>query len=152
MMGRKCSSRDWVRHMCHAFFLFKMADGIGKDESAEQIESLQEQIGDKEVVDREINGDIEEEPARGGPQQVSGSSKKKKKKKKGKGDAGSETSPESYSTPGVNLQNLRQLQNLQKSFELLRAGEVKAPKTTEEALKKKYQFWDTQPVPKLGGY
>lgn len=129
-----------------------MADGIGTDESAEQIESLQEQIGDKEVVDREINGDIEEEPARGGPQQVSGSSKKKKKKKKGKGDVGSETSPESLSTPGVNLQNLRQLQNLQKSFELLRAGEVKAPKTTEEALKKKYQFWDTQPVPKLGGY
>lgn len=129
-----------------------MADGIGTDESAEQIESLREQISDKDVADREINGDIEEEPAKGGPQQASGSSKKKKKKKKGKGDAGSETSPESLSSPGVNLQSLRQLQNLQKSFELLRAGEVKAPKTTEEALKKKYQFWDTQPVPKLGGY
>lgn len=128
-----------------------MADGIGTDESPEKIESLQEQSGDNEVADREINGDIEEEPAKGGPQQVSGSSKKKKKKKKGKGDVGSETSPESLPTSGVNLQNLRQLQNLQKSFELLRVGEVKAPKTTEEALKKKYQFWDTQPVPKLGG-
>lgn len=129
-----------------------MADGIGRDESAEQIKSLLEQSGGKEVADREINGDIEEEPAKGGPQLVSGGSKKKKKKKKGKGDAGSETSPESLPTSGVNMQNLRQLQNLQKSFELLRAGEVKAPKTTEEALKKKYQFWDTQPVPKLGAF
>ena len=128
-----------------------MADGIGTDESPEKIESLQEQSGDYEAEDREINGDIEEEPAKGGPQQVSGSSKKKKKKKKGKGDVGSETLPESLPTSGVNLQNLRQLQNLQKSFELLRAADVKAPKTTEEALKKKYQFWDTQPVPKLGG-
>ena len=131
--------------------MLKMADGIGTDESLEQIESLQEQSGDKEVPDREINGGIEEEPAKGTLQQASGGSKKKKKKKKGKGDVGSETSPESLPSSGVNLQSLRQLQNLQKSFELLRAGEAKAPKTTEEALKKTYQFWDTQPVPKLGG-
>lgn len=130
---------------------FKMADGIRTGESLEQLESLQEQSGDKEVADREINGDIEEEPAKGSLQQASGGSKKKKKKKKGKADVGSETSPESLPSSGVNLQSLRQLQNLQKSFELLRAGEAKAPKTTEEALKKKYQFWDTQPVPKLGG-
>lgn len=56
---------------------------------------------------------------------------------------------ESLPSPAVNLQNLRELQ---KSFERLRAAEVKAPKTTEEAMKKKYQFWDTQPVPKLGGF
>ena len=132
--------------------MFKMADGIGTEETLEQIDSVQEQSGDKEVPDREINGDIEEEPAKGSLKQASGGSKKKKKKKK-KGDVESETSPESLvPSSGVNLQSLRQLQNLQKSFELLRAGEVKAPKTTEEALKKKYQFWDTQPVPKLGGF
>lgn len=95
-----------------------------------------------------MNGDIEEEPAKGSLQPTSGGSKKKKKKKK-KGEVGSESSLESLPSSGVNLQSLRQLQNLQKSFELLRAGEAKAPKTTEEALKKKYQFWDTQPVPKL---
>lgn len=127
-------------------------DNVGTDESPDQIKSLQEESGDKEFADREINGDIEEEPAKGGNQLVSGSSKKKKKKKKGKGDVGSETSPESLTSPGVNLQNLRQLQNLQKSFERLRVTEAKAPKTTEEAMKKKYQFWDTQPVPKLGGF
>ena len=132
--------------------MFKMADGIGTEETLEQIDSVQQQSGDKEVPDREINGDIEEEPAKGSLKQASGGSKKKKKKKK-KGDVESETSPESLvPSSGVNLQSLRQLQNLQKSFELLRAGEVKAPKTTEEALKKKYQFWDTQPVPKLGGF
>ena len=131
--------------------MLKMADGIGRDESPDQIESLAEQSGDKEVPDREINGDIEEHPAKGSLQPVSGGSKKKKKKKK-KGEVGSESSPESLPSSAVNLQSLRQLQNLQKSFELLRAGEAKAPKTTEEALKKKYQFWDTQPVPKLGGF
>jgi hypothetical protein len=26
-----------------------------------------------------------------------------------------------------------------------------APKSMEEAKRKSYQFWDTQPVPKLGG-
>ena len=128
-----------------------MADDSGRNESPEQIETLEEQSGDKEVLDREINGDIEEERAKGSLQLASGGSKKKKKKKK-KGEVGSEISPESLPSSGVNLQSLRQLQNLQKSFELLRAGEVKAPKTKEEALKKKYQFWDTQPVPKLGGF
>lgn len=131
--------------------MLKMADGIGRDESPEQIESLDGHRGDKEVPDRAINGDIEEEPAKGSLQPASGGSKKKKKKKK-KGEVGSETSPESLPSSAVNLQSLRQLQNLQKSFELLRAGEAKAPRTTEEALKKTYQFWDTQPVPKLGGF
>ena len=106
--------------------MLKMADGIGRDESPEQIESLEEQSGDKEVPDHEINGDIEEEPTKGNLQPTSGGSKKKKKKKK-KGEVGSESSPESLSSSGVNLQSLRQLQNLQKSFELLRAGEAKAP-------------------------
>ena len=141
-------------HMCHAFFLYKMADSISGDESPDQIESLREKLGEKELPDTQINGDVEEEPAKGGQLTTSGGSKKKKKKKKGKGDGGNETvSPETLpGSTGVNLQNLRQLQNLQKSFELLRADEAKAPKTTEEALKKKYQFWDTQPVPKLGGF
>lgn len=134
-----------------------MADQTGADQSPEKIESLQEQSGDKEPPDPQINGTAEEDPARGVQPPASGGSKKKKKKKKGKGDEGSSSSEalssESLtSSVAMNLQNLRQLQNLQKSFELLRAGEAKAPKTTEEALRKKYQFWDTQPVPKLGGF
>ncbi|CAH3157078.1 unnamed protein product, partial [Porites evermanni] len=129
-----------------------MADKSGGDQSPEKIESLQEQSGDREPPDPQINGTTEEEPARGVQPPASGSSKKKKKKKKGKSDGGSSevlSSESLTSSVAMNLQNLRQLQNLQKSFELLRAGEAKAPKTTEEALRKKYQFWDTQPVPKL---
>lgn len=142
--------------MCHAFFRFNMADGISPSESPEQIEPLQDETEEKELPDCEINGDIEGEIAKVEQVPASGGSKKKKKKKKGKGDGGiggSEMSPESLpNSTAMNLQNLRQLQHLQKSFELLRAGEPKAPKTKEEALKKKYQFWDTQPVPKLGGF
>lgn len=123
-----------------------MADDNGSNESPEQIKSLRDEGGGKEFTDREVNGVIEEEPPKGGNQLVSVSSKKKKKKRKGKSNEGSETVVESLPSPAVNLQNLRELQ---KSFERLRAVEVKAPKTTEEAMKKKYQFWDTQPVPKL---
>lgn len=146
MMGRGPSTRDWATHMCT---LFKMADDNGKNESPDQIKSLRDEGGGIEFANREVNGDIEEGPAKGGSQLVLGSSKKKKKKKKGKSDEGSDTAVESLPSPAVNLQNLRELQ---KSFERLRAAEVKAPKTTEEAMKKKYQFWDTQPVPKLGGF
>lgn len=130
-----------------------MADNTCPSKSLEQIEPLEDESGEKEPSDQQINGDIDEEVTKGEQVSASGGSKKKKKKKKGKGDGGSDTlSPESLPTAAVNVQNLRQLQNLQKSFELLRAGETKAPKTKEEALKKKYQFWDTQPVPKLGGF
>ena len=139
--------------MCHAFFRFNMADSINPGESPEEIEPLQDEPEEKELPDCKKNGDIEGEIAKGGQVPASGGSKKKKKKKKEKGDGVSETSPESLpNSSAVNLQNLRQLQHLQKSFELLRTGEPKAPKTKEEALKKKYQFWDTQPVPKLGGF
>ena len=154
MMGRSTRVETGFHTCVMHSFLFKMADSTNADESPEKIESLQEESGDKELLDPEMNGDIGEEPVKGGQISASGSSKKKKKKKKGKGDGGSESvSPESLPGPaGVNLHNLRQLQTLQKSFELLKAGEPKAPKTTEEALRKKYQFWDTQPVPKLGGF
>ncbi|CAH3134442.1 unnamed protein product, partial [Porites lobata] len=143
---------DWAPTCVLHSSLFKMADKSGGDQSPEKIESLQEQSGDRGPPDPQINGTTEEEPARGVQPPASGSSKKKKKKKKGKVDEGSSevlSSESLTSSVAMNLQNLRQLQNLQKSFELLRAGEVKAPKTTEEALRKKYQFWDTQPVPKL---
>ena len=153
MMGSDLIA-DWVPTCVLHSSLFKMADKSGGDQSPEKIESLQEQSGDREPPDPQINGTTEEEPARGVQPPASGSSKKKKKKKKGKSDGGSSevlSSESLTSSVAMNLQNLRQLQNLQKSFELLRAGEAKAPKTKEEALRKKYQFWDTQPVPKLGG-
>lgn len=43
------------------------------------------------------------------------------------------------------------IQEIQKAIELFSVGQGPA-KTLEEASKRSYQFWDTQPVPKLGMY
>lgn len=43
------------------------------------------------------------------------------------------------------------IQEIQKAIELFSVGQGPA-KTMEEASKRSYQFWDTQPVPKLGKY
>lgn len=47
--------------------------------------------------------------------------------------------------------SVNQIKDLQKFFDAMKM-EGKPPKTTEEAKKKKYLFWDTQPVPKLGKF
>ena len=43
------------------------------------------------------------------------------------------------------------IQEIQKAIELFSVGQGPA-KTMEEASKRSYQVWDTQPVPKLGMY
>lgn len=40
-------------------------------------------------------------------------------------------------------------QDIRKAMEML-SLQQKPAKTTEEALQKQYQFWSTQPVPKMG--
>lgn len=135
--------------MCHTHSsLSKMADSISPNECAEEIEPLPDEGEKEEQKSTEINGAVVEDIAKVEQIPSSGAVKKKKKKKKAKvqGVPGSDVLSPDVLQSAVNLQNLRQLQ---KSFELLRAGEPKAPKTTEDALKKTYQFWDTQPVPKL---
>lgn len=42
-----------------------------------------------------------------------------------------------------------QLQKIQKAVELLSMSRGAAPKSMDEAAKKRYQFWETQPVPRL---
>jgi len=53
---------------------------------------------------------------------------------------------------GISLRNpqmsLGKLEQLQKAMELLKMP-TGAPKSIEEAKRKQYQFWDTQPVPKI---
>lgn len=142
--------------MCRAHSSFSnMADGISPNECPEQIESLPDEGEKEERGDAKVNGATEEDVAKTEQAAASGAVKKKKKKKKPKATTalGTEVlTPDALQSAGVSLNQLRQLQNLQKSFELLQAGDPKAPKTTEEALKKTYKFWDTQPVPKLGGF
>lgn len=52
----------------------------------------------------------------------------------------------------VSVQNpaipMQKLQDIQRAMELLSACQGPA-KNIDEATKRKYQFWDTQPVPKL---
>lgn len=43
---------------------------------------------------------------------------------------------------------MQKLQDIQRAMELLSACQGPA-KNIDEATKRKYQFWDTQPVPKL---
>ena len=49
--------------------------------------------------------------------------------------------------------NMSKLHQIQKAMEMIGlqpgAGAPNAPKSIEEAQRKTYQFWDTQPVPKL---
>lgn len=51
--------------------------------------------------------------------------------------------------PQVNSLPAERIQEIQKAIELFSVGQGPA-KTMEEASKRSYQFWDTQPVPKLG--
>eukprot|EP00112_Aurelia_sp_Birch-Aquarium-sp1_P014249 Seg3063.2 transcript_id=Seg3063.2/GoldUCD/mRNA.D3Y31 product="Glycylpeptide N-tetradecanoyltransferase 2" protein_id=Seg3063.2/GoldUCD/D3Y31 len=79
------------------------------------------------------------------------SAKKKKKGKKAEGavsgenEASGATAAENASA-GVNVQTLRQIQ---KAMEQLMATD-KPARTPSEAKQRKYEFWDTQPVPKIG--
>uniref|UniRef100_A0A8C7H3L0 Glycylpeptide N-tetradecanoyltransferase n=1 Tax=Oncorhynchus kisutch TaxID=8019 RepID=A0A8C7H3L0_ONCKI len=70
--------------------------------------------------------------------------KKKKKKQKRKKEKPSSGGAKSDSNPGLPMQKL---QDIQRAMELL---SCQGPaKSIDEATKHKYQFWDTQPVPKL---
>uniref|UniRef100_A0A8D0NTR8 Glycylpeptide N-tetradecanoyltransferase n=1 Tax=Sus scrofa TaxID=9823 RepID=A0A8D0NTR8_PIG len=75
--------------------------------------------------------------------------KKKKKKQKKKKEKGSETDSAQDQPMKMNSLPAERIQEIQKAIELFSVGQGPA-KTMEEASKRSYQFWDTQPVPKLG--
>uniref|UniRef100_A0A8D2C4J4 Glycylpeptide N-tetradecanoyltransferase n=1 Tax=Sus scrofa TaxID=9823 RepID=A0A8D2C4J4_PIG len=77
--------------------------------------------------------------------------KKKKKKQKKKKEKGSETDSAQDQPVKMNSLPAERIQEIQKAIELFSVGQGPA-KTMEEASKRSYQFWDTQPVPKLGMY
>ncbi|TFK02061.1 sodium- and chloride-dependent GABA transporter 2 [Platysternon megacephalum] len=86
---------------------------------------------------------------RGGLSPVDDSgAKKKKKKQKRKKEKGEQLDLAQDQPVKVKLPAER-IQEIQKAIELFSVGQGPA-KTMEEASKRSYQFWDTQPVPKLG--
>ncbi|XP_062479622.1 glycylpeptide N-tetradecanoyltransferase 2 isoform X3 [Lathamus discolor] len=107
-----------------------------------------------------IDGDNEEETehAKGSPGGDLGAKKKKKKqkRKKEKPNSGGTKSDSASDSQEIKIQQpsknpaipMQKLQDIQRAMELLSACQGPA-KNIDEATKRKYQFWDTQPVPKL---
>jgi len=72
--------------------------------------------------------------------------KKKKKKKKGQSDESDQLNGESSKALASSASNARGVDQLQKVFQKM----VIEGNQSESELDKKFEFWDTQPVPKLG--
>ncbi|KAJ7408595.1 Glycylpeptide N-tetradecanoyltransferase 2 [Willisornis vidua] len=110
-----------------------------------------------------IDGDNEEETehAKGSPGGDLGAKKKKKKqkRKKEKPNSGGTKSDSASDSQEIKIQQpsknpaipMQKLQDIQRAMELLSACQGPA-KNIDEATKRKYQFWDTQPVPKLSAF
>ncbi|XP_032823135.1 glycylpeptide N-tetradecanoyltransferase 2 isoform X1 [Petromyzon marinus] len=92
-----------------------------------------------------IDGDNEDEAEHddGSPSGDPAAAKKKKKKQKRKKEKGL-----TKSDSASDSQDVKKLQDLQRAMELLNVCPGPA-RNLEEASKRNYQFWDTQPVPKL---
>ncbi|XP_057399746.1 glycylpeptide N-tetradecanoyltransferase 2 isoform X2 [Balaenoptera acutorostrata] len=107
-----------------------------------------------------IDGDNEEETehAKGSPGGDLGAKKKKKKqkRKKEKPNSGGTKSDSASDSQEIKIQPpsknptipMQKLQDIQRAMELLSACQGPA-RNIDEAAKHRYQFWDTQPVPKL---
>ncbi|XP_070566457.1 glycylpeptide N-tetradecanoyltransferase 2-like [Ptychodera flava] len=113
-----------------------------------------ENAGESKVVEIEqdasaFDGDNEDEGAPDNLEQ--GGAKKKSKKKKKKKTATSVTDGDDKDATAMAQvsQPVAKLQEIQRAIELLGIQQKAAPKTEEEAKRKSYEFWDTQPVPKI---
>ncbi|KAF4023215.1 hypothetical protein G4228_015297 [Cervus hanglu yarkandensis] len=106
-----------------------------------------------------IDGDNEEETehAKGSPGGDLGAKKKKKKQKRKKekpnsggtkSDSASDSQEIKIQPPSKNSIPMQKLQDIQRAMELLSACQGPA-RNADEAAKHRFQFWDTQPVPKL---
>ncbi|XP_006824917.1 glycylpeptide N-tetradecanoyltransferase 2-like isoform X2 [Saccoglossus kowalevskii] len=110
-----------------------------------------ENAGDGKVVEVDqdysaIDGDNEDE---GAPEATEQGGAKKKSKKKKKKKALSTEDDKDARAPNQSAQSVAKLQEIQRAIELLGIQQKAAPKTEEEAKRKNYEFWDTQPVPKI---
>ena len=72
--------------------------------------------------------------------------KKKKKKKKGQSDESDQLNGESSKALASSASNARGVDQFQKAFQKMVIEENRP----ENGKDKKFEFWDTQPVPRLG--
>ncbi|XP_061811478.1 glycylpeptide N-tetradecanoyltransferase 2 isoform X2 [Nerophis lumbriciformis] len=118
-------------------------------ESAASQQSLE--LDDQDTCGIDGDNEEENENTQGSPGGDLGAKRKKKKQKRKKekpssGGAKSDSASDSQEikNPGLPIQKL---QDIQRAMELL---SCQGPaKSIDDATKHKYQFWDTQPVPKL---
>uniref|UniRef100_A0A3P9KQC8 Glycylpeptide N-tetradecanoyltransferase n=1 Tax=Oryzias latipes TaxID=8090 RepID=A0A3P9KQC8_ORYLA len=118
-------------------------------ESAASQQSLE--LDDQDTCGIDGDNEEENEHMQGSPGGELGAKRKKKKQKRKKekpssGGTKSDSASDSQEikNPGLPIQKL---QDIQRAMELL---SCQGPaKSIDEAAKHKYQFWDTQPVPKL---
>lgn len=131
----------------------KMADADGSCEVKDQQDGGTEvKAKDEEVTVNQVMQESKTQKVSENASHGKKSAKKKKKSKKVEGataaaDDEQGASKQSDMTPAaVNMQTLKQIQ---KAMEQLMAAE-KPARTRNEAKQRKYEFWDTQPVPKIG--
>ncbi|XP_069815578.1 glycylpeptide N-tetradecanoyltransferase 2 [Dendropsophus ebraccatus] len=138
-------------------------------ESAASQQSLE--LDDQDTCGIDGDNEDEAEHAKGSPSGDLGAKKKKKKqkRKKEKPNSGGTKSDSASDSQEIRTQQpskmgqdrikeeedimnpaipMQKLQDIQRAMELLSACQGPA-KNLDEASKRKYQFWDTQPVPKL---
>nr|AAO20905.1 N-myristoyltransferase 2 [Takifugu rubripes] len=118
-------------------------------ESAASQQSLE--LDDQDTCGIDGDNEEENEHLQGSPGGDLGAKRKKKKQKRKKekpssGGAKSDSASDSQEFKNPTLP-IQKLQDIQRAMELL---SCQGPaKSIDEAAKHKYQFWDTQPVPKL---
>ncbi|XP_063054703.1 glycylpeptide N-tetradecanoyltransferase 2 isoform X1 [Engraulis encrasicolus] len=120
-------------------------------ESAASQQSLE--LDDQDTCGIDGDNEEENEHMQGSPGGDLGAKKKKKKQKRKKekpssGGAKSDSASDSQEIKQNPAIPMQKLQDIQRAMELLSTCQGPA-KNIDEATKHKYQFWDTQPVPKL---
>ncbi|TSK20190.1 Glycylpeptide N-tetradecanoyltransferase 2 [Bagarius yarrelli] len=120
-------------------------------ESAASQQSLE--LDDQDTCGIDGDNEEENEHMQGSPGGDLGAKKKKKKQKRKKekpssGGTKSDSASDSQEIKQNPAIPMQKLQDIQRAMELLSTCHGPA-KNIDEATKHKYQFWDTQPVPKL---
>ncbi|KAG9342828.1 hypothetical protein JZ751_015700, partial [Albula glossodonta] len=119
-------------------------------ESAASQQSLE--LDDQDTCGIDGDNEEENEHMQGSPGGDLGAKKKKKKQKRKKEKPSSGGTKSDSASDSQEIKNpaipMQKLQDIQRAMELLSTCQGPA-KNIDEATKHKYQFWDTQPVPKL---
>ena len=135
-----------------------MADQEGREPSQDQDDGNAEaKVTDEKAVRNELPEESKIHSATANTGSSKKSAKKRKKAKKAEGATAGAVAATSNADQGPSQQsdlssasvNMKTLRQIQRAMEQLMVGD-KPARTKTEAKQRKYHFWDTQPVPKIG--